>query len=289
MSKKLQINIFDDTNELYEFAYNILHDDIKNNSQITLGLATGSTPIPLYQKLIIGFQNGKIDFSKVRTINLDEYLSLLGNHPASYRYFMDNTLFNQVNIDKANTFLPNGKPENVEEEVKKYHQIILDNPMGILYDDPILGIYLNNEFANDLDNVHESFKKLKLINKQSKDYNEFNFLHEIIKMKLQLRMKLIECHERKISKASLIKGYQQLANTLADYLECFKKRWLQNYLPYGLEIHEYRIAGQIERIKTLIERIRNESDFPELDETKVINQPMSVRFIDIYSPKKDIL
>lgn len=73
-----------------------------------LGLATGGTPVPIYQKLIEANRAGRVDFSQVRTVNLDEYCGLAGTHDQSYRYFMDHHLFDHININKANTFVANG-------------------------------------------------------------------------------------------------------------------------------------------------------------------------------------
>ncbi len=93
---------------------------IRNNPKAILGLATGGSPVGMYKELIKMNQLGEIDFSKVTTVNLDEYVGLSGDHPQSYRYFMNNTLFNHINIDKNNTYVPNGLAENIEEECKNY-------------------------------------------------------------------------------------------------------------------------------------------------------------------------
>ena len=73
-----------------------------------LGLATGGTPVPMYKKLIEANQAGKVDFSQVRTVNLDEYCGIPETHDQSYRYFMNHNLFDHINIDKANTFVAKG-------------------------------------------------------------------------------------------------------------------------------------------------------------------------------------
>ncbi len=93
---------------------------------------------------------------------------------------------------------------------------------------------------------------------------------------------------KKCNLSILIKEYQELSNKLRSYLIVFKRRWSICYLPYGLESHEYRIAGQIERINTLIDRIRMGDQIVELDEITVQTQDLSNRFIDLYSPKKYI-
>ena len=76
-----------------------------------LGLATGSTPIGAYKRLIAKYEAGELDFSKITTINLDEYKGLDGDNENGYRYFMNHQLFDHVNLKKENTFVPDGKKE----------------------------------------------------------------------------------------------------------------------------------------------------------------------------------
>lgn len=91
-----------------------------------LGLATGSSPIGTYQNLVSAYQNGEVDFSKVTSVNLDEYFGLDGEHDQSYRYFMNHHLFDHVNIAKENTFVPSGITEDIEQETQRYEQLIRD-------------------------------------------------------------------------------------------------------------------------------------------------------------------
>ena len=96
--------------------------EVKPNS--ILGLATGGSPVGMYKELIKMNKENKVDFSKVTTVNLDEYVGLSGDHPQSYRYFMNENLFNHVNIDKSRTFVPNGLAEDIAEEGKNYDKRI---------------------------------------------------------------------------------------------------------------------------------------------------------------------
>ena len=86
----------------------------------TLGLATGSSPVGIYRCLIEQYNKGDLDFSKVTSINLDEYVGLAGDHEQSYRYFMQTNLFDHVNIDPANTFVPNGCADDLNAECNAY-------------------------------------------------------------------------------------------------------------------------------------------------------------------------
>lgn len=108
-----------------------------------LGLATGSTPVGMYKKLIEMNKNGKIDFSNVKTINLDEYYPMQPGNEQSYRYFMNNNLFDHINIDKKNTFVPNGMAKDIEKECAEYDARI--DEFGI--DIQILGIGQNGHIG----------------------------------------------------------------------------------------------------------------------------------------------
>lgn len=89
-----------------------------------LGLATGSTPIGTYKRLIELYQAGDLDFSRVKTVNLDEYVGLDGSSDQSYRYFMNENLFNHVNINKNDTHVPNGKAADLAAEGENYEALI---------------------------------------------------------------------------------------------------------------------------------------------------------------------
>lgn len=130
--------------ELSKVAANEMAMVVKNNPKAILGLATGGSPIGMYKELIRMNKEGEIDFSKVTTVNLDEYVGLSGDHPQSYRYFMNENLFNHINIDKKNTYVPNGLAKNIEEECKNYDNKI-ENLGGT--DVQLLGIGNNGHIA----------------------------------------------------------------------------------------------------------------------------------------------
>lgn len=91
-----------------------------------LGLATGSTPIPLYRELIAREQAGRIDFSRVRSVNLDEYKGLAPDHPQSYRRFMQENLFDHISIRPKNTYVPDGLATDVDAMCSAYERTIED-------------------------------------------------------------------------------------------------------------------------------------------------------------------
>lgn len=97
---------------------------VKRNPKAVLGLATGSTPIDLYNGLIADNQAGRISFKTVKSWNLDEYYGLPPTHDQSYRFFMDTNLFNHIDIDKANTHVLNGLATDWKAEVAAYEAAI---------------------------------------------------------------------------------------------------------------------------------------------------------------------
>ncbi len=105
-------------------AANIISAQIIIKPDCVLGLATGSTPIGTYKQLISWNKKGDLSFSEVRTVNLDEYVGLSADHPQSYRYFMNENLFNHVNIKPENTCLPNGLAEDLATECSQYDENI---------------------------------------------------------------------------------------------------------------------------------------------------------------------
>ena len=101
-------------------AANLISAQVIVKPNCVLGLATGSTPIGTYKQLIEWYNKGDLSFANVRSVNLDEYKGLSGDHDQSYRYFMQNNLFNHVDIDVANTSVPNGKAEDADAECAAY-------------------------------------------------------------------------------------------------------------------------------------------------------------------------
>ncbi len=105
-------------------AANIISAQVIMKPDCVLGLATGSTPIGTYEELIRRYEQGDLDFSKVHSINLDEYRGLSPENDQSYRYFMNTHLFDKINIDKKNTYVPDGMEPDKEKACRDYEEII---------------------------------------------------------------------------------------------------------------------------------------------------------------------
>ncbi len=113
-----------DYQDMSRKAANVLSAQIILKPDSVMGLATGSTPIGLYDKLVEWYEKGDLDFSKIKTVNLDEYVGLPTDNDQSYRYFMDKNLFTRVNIDPANVNIPDGMNKDAVSECERYEQVI---------------------------------------------------------------------------------------------------------------------------------------------------------------------
>jgi len=155
--------------KLSKKANEIVVDAVFKNPNLVLGLATGSTPLGLYQLLIKSFKGGKIDFSKVKTFNLDEYYGLKKNDSQSYSYFMDKNLFSKINIKKENIHILNGVAKNKKEECAKYEREI-KKAGGI--DLQILGIGADGHIAfNEPGSLLKSRTRLIKLKEQTRKDN----------------------------------------------------------------------------------------------------------------------
>ena len=113
-----------DYKDMSRKAANIISAQIIMKANCVLGLATGSTPIGAYEQLVEWYNKGDLDFSEVTTINLDEYKGISRDNDQSYYYFMNEKLFDRVNINKKNTYLPDGMEPDSEVACRKYNDII---------------------------------------------------------------------------------------------------------------------------------------------------------------------
>ena len=129
--------------DLSRKAAAIIAAQIISKPDCVLGLATGSSPVGTYKNLIEWYKNGDLDFSAVTSINLDEYTGLDGSNDQSYRYFMNYNLFDHVNIDKNNTYVPNGKATDLEKECAEYDARIKEKGIDI----QLLGIGLDGHIG----------------------------------------------------------------------------------------------------------------------------------------------
>ena len=130
--------------EMSKKAAELMAEVIKSNPSCVLGLATGDTPIGMYNELVAKYDAGELDFSAVRSVNLDEYYPISPDNDQSYRYFMNTHLFNHIDIDKNNTNVPDGTAADPDAEGERYEKVI-ESLGGV--DIQVLGIGRNGHIA----------------------------------------------------------------------------------------------------------------------------------------------
>ncbi|MNU43692.1 Glucosamine-6-phosphate deaminase 1 [compost metagenome] len=152
---------------------------LQSNPRAILGLATGSTPVGVYSHLIELYQQGLVSFAQAQSFNLDEYIGLAADHPESYRRFMNDKLFNHVDIDLKNTHVPDGTAADPEKAALEYTRMLEDAGQVDLQ---ILGIGHNghigfNEPADELQaNTH--VVELKKVTREA-NARFFNSIDEV--------------------------------------------------------------------------------------------------------------
>lgn len=139
----MKIIITKDYDEMSKAAFAVMKEVVASNPNAVLGLATGTTPIGLYNEMARDCKEAGTSYKNVRTVNLDEYEGLDGANPQSYRYFMNENLFDRIDIDKANTHVISGIAEDAEAECARYNALLRELPQDI----QLLGIGSNGHIA----------------------------------------------------------------------------------------------------------------------------------------------
>lgn len=139
----MKIIVVGSTQETGKSALKIVKQTLANKPNAVFCFPTGSTPLPLYQEMVADFKANYTDYRKVITFNLDEYKGLGSKHPQSYRYFMDNNLFDKINVEKNNINIPNGVAKDAKSECSRYHELLSQHRRDV----QILGIGSNGHIA----------------------------------------------------------------------------------------------------------------------------------------------
>lgn len=165
----MEVIIQRDYEQMSKTAAQIVVEVLNAKPNAVLGMATGSTPLGLYQELVRLHREEALDFSRVTTFNLDEYVGLPVNHPQSYHYFMREHFFHHVNIPQHNINIPSGTTSNYRAFCEWYEQRIAECG-GI--DLQILGIGSDGHIAfNEPASSLSSRTRLKTLSKQTIDDN----------------------------------------------------------------------------------------------------------------------
>ena len=129
--------------EMSEEAFKVVLEVVKNNPEAVLGLATGSTPLGLYAKMIEDHKENGTSYAECRAVNLDEYVGLDVNSDQSYVYFMRENLFKHIDIKLENTNIENGKADDKDAECARYNALLDE----LRQDIQVLGIGSNGHIA----------------------------------------------------------------------------------------------------------------------------------------------
>lgn len=139
----MKVIITKDYEELSNKAAEIMIGIVKNNPYAVLGLATGSTPLGLYKRLITDHKENGTSYKHIRAVNLDEYKGLPATHEQSYAYFMRKNLFEHLDIEIENTYIENGTVEDEKAECERYDKLL----KSMLQDIQLLGLGENGHIA----------------------------------------------------------------------------------------------------------------------------------------------
>lgn len=128
--KTMKVIVAENYAQQSSLAADIIEKIVREKPDCCLGLATGSSPVGMYKELARRCAEEGLDFSRVHSVNLDEYVGLEPTHDQSYRYFMDDNLFNHINIDKANTYVAKGTGD-VEENLKEFNEVLARSEIAV--------------------------------------------------------------------------------------------------------------------------------------------------------------
>ena len=176
----MKILVCKDYEELSLKSAEIIVNQINQKKDSVLGLATGGTPVGMYKELVKSYREGKVDFGKVITFNLDEYYGVDHENINSYHYYMNTNFFDHVNVERKNINIPNGMSKDIEKECREYDEKI-QNMGGI--DLQVLGVGLNghigfNEPAKELmSGTHITDLTKETINANARFFFVFSQVH----------------------------------------------------------------------------------------------------------------
>ena len=139
-----EVVICENREQAAQYVADLFTSAIQTNPGVVLGLATGGTPVDVYRILVQRYRDQQIDFSEATSFNLDEYVGLAADHPESYRFFMQEQLFNHVNFSEGRTHVPNGCASDLDRHASQYEDLIRECG-GV--DLQLLGIGTNGHIA----------------------------------------------------------------------------------------------------------------------------------------------
>ncbi|MGF7058913.1 glucosamine-6-phosphate deaminase [Brassicibacter mesophilus] len=210
----MKIIVVNNYNEMSKKAANIIASQIILNSNSVLGFATGDTPLGTYKELINIYNEGDIDFSDIKTFNLDEYYHLPKENPQSYNFYMSENLFKRVNVKPENIHIPNGMCNSIEDECASYEETI-KQAGGI--DLQLLGIGRNGHIGfNEPDLKFEATTHLVHLDEDTIKANSrfFDSIEEVPTKAISMGIKTIMQAKKIVLLASGVEKSEAIYNTV---------------------------------------------------------------------------
>ena len=186
----MKVIITENYDEMSKKAAEIMIELVKNNPNAVLGLATGSSPIGMYQYMAQDCKAGGASYKNVSTVNLDEYVGLTADHDQSYAYFMRTNLFDHIDIDQKNTNLPCGSAPDAQKECDRYNSLLETMKQDV----QVLGLGSNGHIGfNEPNTPFDSVTHLvDLTENTIKDNSRlFNSIDEVPRQALSMGIKNI--------------------------------------------------------------------------------------------------
>ena len=182
----MKVVILDDANTVAKYGADIFIEQLQSKPESVFGLATGSTPLKLYQRLIESNRSGDITFKQASSFNLDEYMDLAPEHPQSYRHFMDKEFFQHIDINTEKTLVPPGNARNPLTACREYEEAI-QNAGGI--DIQLLGIGRNGHIGfNEPTSCLASRTRVKTLTRETIEDNARFFDESEVQPQLSITM-----------------------------------------------------------------------------------------------------
>jgi glucosamine-6-phosphate deaminase len=165
----MEVIVLENSLKASELVANRIQNIVQKKSNALLGFATGASPLKVYEILVERYKKSYIDFKDVKSFNLDEYVGLSGDHPASYLHYMNKNLFSHINIRQENCHIPNGLADNIEKECEIYENLIkTKGPIDL----QILGIGRDGHIGfNEPISSFQSRTRLKTLTQQTRKDN----------------------------------------------------------------------------------------------------------------------
>lgn len=127
----MNIRIFDSQQQLDDAAAEYLVGAVERDPEAVLGLATGSTPIGIYDRMVEKHRSRGVSFRHATSFNLDEYVGLTSDHEQSYAFYMNKHLFSRIDLPQDHAYIPNGNAASLQEECKRYDRLLKEQPIDI--------------------------------------------------------------------------------------------------------------------------------------------------------------